>query len=78
MLNWNTFETILYWGLFAFATFASFYWLDDQSIAWTAFLFVAIFGYSSLHKTWVLEDKIELLEQSKKSLEDRAKELNRE
>ena len=76
MLNYNTFEIILYWGLFAFAVFAGFYWQDEPSIAFTAFLFVAIFGFSKFYKTWLLEDEIERLEDSKKLLEDRVKEQN--
>lgn len=76
MLNYETFEVVLYWGLFGFGIFASFYWHNNLSIALTSFLFVAFFGFSKMHRTWVLEDEIKRLEESKKLLEDRAKERN--
>ena len=66
MLNYNTIKVILFWGLFAFGVFAVFYWQDDPTIALTAFTFVALFGYSKFYKTWLLEDQIERLEDSKK------------
>ena len=78
MLNYDTFEAICYWSLFIFAIFALFYWKGDHSTALTAFSFVAIWGYSKFHHTWFLEDKIEELEESKKSVENRLKEQDKE
>ena len=78
MLNWNTFEVILYWSLFAFAVFAIFYWQDNPSTGLTAFSFVAIWGYSKFHEAWRLEDKIDRLENSRKLLEEQVKERDHE
>ena len=71
MFNYNTIEVILFWSLFAFGVFAVFYWQKEPSIALGAFTLVAIFGYSKLHKTWLLEDEIERLESLKEVRERR-------
>ena len=56
----------MYGCLFIFGIFALYYWPDNESAALTAFSFLALWGYSKFSETWHLEDKIELLEESKK------------
>ncbi len=72
--SYNTFEALLYWGLFIFGIVAIFFWSDNISIALTLFTFLAVFGYSKMYLTWQQSDEIKRLEESEKLLLNRNKE----